>query len=189
MRATRIRWLSEVPLPQLNVDRSHSDRYQEKAPKSWRGARPVPLSPRALEIFRRHASGKAIDDYLFTNQQGAQLSSALVRKSPLGFRRHALRHYAASTWLRLGTPVHEVAEYLGDEARTVLAVYAHVLGEGQRRDHLQRLATAEQTALPRGHLGDTQRIASVTSRSGAPDRAPQRALQRSQDWAIGGHLA
>ena len=55
-----------------------------------------------------------------------------------------LRHFAASTWLRLGTPVHEVAEYLGDDPRTVLAVYAHVLGEGQRRDHAQRL---QQSAL------------------------------------------
>jgi hypothetical protein len=46
----------------------------------------------------------------------------------------------ASTWLRLGTPVHEVAEYLGDDPRTVLAVYAHVLGEDQGREHLRHLA-------------------------------------------------
>jgi integrase len=168
LRAIRVRWLSEVSLPQLNIERSHSDNYAEKAPKSWRGARPVPLSPRALEILRRHAEGKGPDEYLFTNLQGGQLSSALAAKFPLGFRRHALRHYAASTWLRLGTPVHEVAEYLGDEARTVLAVYAHVLGEGQRRDHLDRLASAEQLAADRnvakisprpigGHLGDTRR--------------------------------
>ncbi|MEJ1154685.1 hypothetical protein [Microbacterium marmarense] len=44
---------------------------------------------------------------------------------------------------------------LGDEARTVLAVYAHVLGEGQRRDHLQRLASAEEAETDGGHLGDT----------------------------------
>ena len=66
------------------------------------------------------------------------------RKFPLGFRRHALRHYAASNWLRLGTAVHEVAKYLGDDPRTVLTVYAHVLGEGQRRDFAKRLATAER---------------------------------------------
>jgi integrase len=138
LRAIRVHWLSEVPLAQLGVERSHSDRYEEKAPKSWRGTRPVPLSPRAAAIFRQHAAGKGPDDY------------------PLGFRRHALRHYAASTWLRLGTPVHEVAEYLGDDARTVLAVYAHVLGEGQRRDHVTRLAAAENPGLEgRGHLGDT----------------------------------
>jgi integrase len=157
LRAIRVGWLSEVPLPQLNVERSHSDRYKEKGPKSWRGTRPVPLSPRAQEIFRKHAAGKNPDDYLFTNQQGGQLSVGVVRKFPLGFRRHALRHYAASTWLRLGTPVNEVAEYLGDEARTVLAVYAHILGEGQRRDFVRRLATAESLDNRGGHLGVTQK--------------------------------
>lgn len=96
LRAIRVGWLSEVPLAQLNVERSHSDRYEEKTPKSWRGTRPVPLSPRALAIFRAHTAGKQPDDYLFTNQQGGQLSVGVVRKFPLGFRRHALRHYATT---------------------------------------------------------------------------------------------
>ncbi|MFT4122282.1 MAG: tyrosine-type recombinase/integrase [Microbacteriaceae bacterium] len=156
LRAIRVNWLSEVPLPQLNVERSHSDRYEERAPKSWRGTRPVPLSPRALAIFRHYATGKAAADYLFTNQQGGQLSAGVVRKFPLGFRRHALRHHTASTWLRLGTPLHEVAEYLGDEARTVLAVYAHVLGEGQRRDHVRRLAAAEEFDRKSEHSRDAR---------------------------------
>jgi integrase len=142
-RAARVSWLSVTTLPQLNVGRSHSDSYAEKDPKSWRGTRSIPLSPRAVEIFRAHASGKEKNDYLFTNTFGGQLSVRVARKFPLGFRRHALRHYAASTWLRLGTPINEVAEYLGDDARTVLAVYAHVLGEGQRLDFAQRLAAAE----------------------------------------------
>ena len=157
LRAIRVHWLSEVPLPQLNVERSHSDRYEEKAPKSWRGTRPVPLSPRSLAIFRHYATGKVADDYLFTNQHGGQLSVGVARKFPLGFRRHALRHYAASTWLRLGTPVHEVAEYLGDDARTVLAVYAHVLGEGQRRDHVRRLAAAEEFGQTPEHSAGNRR--------------------------------
>ena len=142
-RAARVHWLSERPFPQLVVDRSHSDRYDEKDPKSWRGTRAIPLSPRAAEIFGTRAAGKSPEDYLFTNRLGSQLSVGTVRKYPLGFVRHALRHYAASTWLRLGTPVNEVAEYLGDDPRTVLAIYAHVLGEGQRRAHAERLAQAE----------------------------------------------
>lgn len=150
-RALRIDALTEVPLPQLLVDRSHSDRYDEKETKTWRGTRTLPLSPRALEIFRQYADGKSTSEYLFTNQRGRQLSVGTVRKFPLGFERHNLRHYAASTWLRLGTPVNEVAEYLGDDPRTVLAVYAHILGEGQRRAHAQRLAHAEA----RERVGDT----------------------------------
>lgn len=142
-RALRADSIARRPLPQLIVERSHSDSYEEKDPKSWRGERAVPLSPRAQELFMKHAQEKASDDYLFTNKHGRQLSVGTVRKYPLGFTRHALRHFAASTWLRLGTPVHEVAEYLGDDPRTVLAVYAHVLGERQREEHAERLARAE----------------------------------------------
>ena len=156
VRAIRVNWLGEVPLPQLNVERSHSDGYDEKDPKSWRGTRSIPVSPRAQSIFCAHAAGKSPDDYLFTNLYGGQLADGVVRKFPLGFRRHALRHYAASTWLRLGTPVHEVAEYLGDEARTVLTVCAHVLGEGQRRDFVQRLAAAERVVKKSGHSTDAR---------------------------------
>jgi integrase len=107
--------------------------------------------------MKQYSAGKAPDDYLFTNEYGGQLSVGVVRKFPLGFRRHALRHYAASTWLRLGTPVNEVAEYLGDDPRTVLAVYAHVLGEDQRRAHLRRVAAAEAAENGGGHLGVTWR--------------------------------
>ncbi|HKT55664.1 MAG TPA: tyrosine-type recombinase/integrase [Microbacterium sp.] len=142
-RALRVDALAEIPFAQLVVTRSHSDRYEEKETKTWRGTRTLPLSPRALEIFRLHSFDKAPDEYLFTNQVGRQLSVGVVNKFPLGFERHSLRHFAASTWLRLGTPIHEVAEYLGDDSRTVLAVYAHILGEGQRRAHAQRLALAE----------------------------------------------
>lgn len=155
LRAMRVSWLIEVPLAQLAVTRSHSDNYDEKDPKSWRGTRLVPLSPRALEIFQKYADGKPADDYLFTNRYGGQLKAGVVRKFPLGFRRHALRHYAASTWLRLGTPVHEVAEYLGDDPRTVLKIYAHILGEGQRRDFVLRLGTAEAAQKQPGHHRDT----------------------------------
>lgn len=156
LRAARVAWLVRDPLPQLSVLRSHSDNYKEKDPKSWRGTRLVPLSPRALEIYEKHASGKRGDDYLFTNQYGGQLRVGVVRKFPIGFRRHALRHYAASTWLRLGTPLHEVAEYLGDDPRTVLKIYAHILGEGQRRDFIRRLTAAEAAQEKSGHSTDTK---------------------------------
>ena len=96
VRAIRVNWLGEVPLPQLNVKRSHSDGYDEKDPKSWRGTRSIPVSPRAQSIFCAHAAGKSPDDYLFTSLYGGQLAVGVVRKFPLGFRRHALRHYAAS---------------------------------------------------------------------------------------------
>ena len=41
--------------------------------------------------------------------------------------------------MRAGIPIHQVAEWLGDDPRTVLKVYAHVLGERQTIDALRRL--------------------------------------------------
>ncbi|MCU1469290.1 MAG: hypothetical protein JWQ39_439 [Glaciihabitans sp.] len=51
------------------------------------------------------------------------------------FRHHALRHLDLAA---PGNPVHEVAEYLGDDACTILA-------------------DAESFGQDRGHLGVTQR--------------------------------
>lgn len=92
---------------------------------------------------------------------------------------HNLRHYAASSWLRLGTPVREVAECLGDDPRTVLAVYAHVLGEDQRRAHADRLARAEDPDSPGAEDADPS-LPQVPISSGDPGdpwrrfRPPQR---------------
>lgn len=54
-------------------------------------------------------------------------------------RPHMLRHYCAPQWLRAGIPINQVAEWLGDDPRTVLKVYAHVLGEQQTLEGLRRL--------------------------------------------------
>ena len=53
---------------------------------------------------------------------------------------HDLRHYAASSWLRAGLPVHQVAKWLGHKnASTLLRIYAHVLGEQQEIAALRHL--------------------------------------------------
>lgn len=89
---------------------------------------------------------------------------------PTLFRRHALRHYIAPTWLRLGAPINEVAEYLGDDQRAVLTTYAHVLGEAQRRDFASRLAAAE-TESPRpvhsAHTFGSESSATSPNRDGS----------------------
>jgi hypothetical protein len=48
--------------------------------KSWRGTRPVPLPPRVVVIYRKHADGKKSGDYLFTNQYGDRFEVGVVRK-------------------------------------------------------------------------------------------------------------
>lgn len=56
-----------------------------------------------------------------------------------------LRHYAASQWLRTGIPVNQVAQWLSDDPRTVLRVFAHVMGEQQDRGPLALLNSREKS--------------------------------------------
>lgn len=145
LRALRVADLQDLPFPAVRVLRAQSDGYAEKAPKSARGRRTVPLVARAHEIARGWAAGKGPTDYLATSATGLQLRGTYFRRavawtttSP-AHTIHDLRHYAASTWLRQGVPINQVAAWLGDDPRTVLKVYAHVLGEAQDIEALRRL--------------------------------------------------
>jgi integrase len=137
LRSLRVRSFQEIPYAAIRVSRAQSDGYEEKGTKTkkWR---PVPLTDRAAAIARGHAAGRNPDEYLFVSTTGKQLSGGLFRKqvrwtqTSSGHTIHDLRHYAASTWLRAGIPVHQVAKWLGHaNPTTTLRVYAHVLGEGQ----------------------------------------------------------
>jgi integrase len=133
-----------LPFPALFVSRSHSDGYQEKSTKN-RERRSVPLVERAHAIARGWAEGKNPGDYLATSVTGLQLRGTYFRRSVAwtttadGYTVHDLRHFAASMWLRNGVPINQVAVWLGDDPRTVLKVYAHVLGEAQDAEALDRL--------------------------------------------------
>jgi integrase len=145
LRALRVADLQDIPFPAIRVLRAQSDGYAEKAPKSARGRRTVPLVARAYEIAREWASGKGPTDYLATSATGLQLRGTYFRRAVAWTTTspdhtiHDLRHYAASTWLRQGIPINQVAAWLGDDPRTVLKVYAHVLGEAQDIEALHRL--------------------------------------------------
>jgi len=47
---------------------------------------------------------------------------------------HALRHTAVSVWLRAGIDVVRVASWIGDDVKTVVATYAHMLPGGDDSD-------------------------------------------------------
>ena len=134
-----------MPFPAAWVRRAQSEGYDEKAPKTGNGERAVPLTDRAREIAREAAAGKRPEAYLFTSPRGRQLRMTLYRRlthwtaTAANKRPHMLRHYCASQWLRPGIPINQVAEWLGDDPRTVLKVYAHVLGERQTIEGLRRL--------------------------------------------------
>lgn len=144
-RALRVSDLQDVPFPAVCVRRAQSEGYDEKAPKTLNGELAVPLTERARQIAREAAAGKRPDSYLFTSPKGRQLRMNLHRRftkwttTAPRKRPHMLRHYCASQWLRAGIPINQVAEWLGDDPRTVLKVYAHVLGEQQTTGGLRRL--------------------------------------------------
>lgn len=154
LRALRVADLQDLPFPAVRVLRAQSDGYAEKAPKSARGRRTVPLVARAYEIAREWASGKGPMDYLATSATGLQLRGTYFRRAVAWTTTspehtiHDLRHYAASTWLRQGIPINQVAAWLGDDPRTVLKVYAHVLGEAQDMEALHRLNAALPSHSP-----------------------------------------
>lgn len=158
-RALRVSDLQDVPFPAAWVRRAQSEGYDEKAPKTDNGERVVPLTDRARELARTAAAGKRPEDYLFTSPSGRQLRMTLYRRltrwsaTPPRKRPHMLRHYCASQWLRAGIPINQVAEWLGDDPRTVLKVYAHVLGERQTIEGLRRLHE-----LASGPLRDPQAV-------------------------------
>lgn len=148
LRALRVADVFSEPLPQLRVNKAHSDNYRQKGTKTGR-SRLVPLTARALEIAAERQDGRPQDAYLFTGIAGRQLRGNLFHRlvefgaTGPGRTVHDLRHYAASHWLRAGIPVHQVAKWLGHaNPNTTLRVYAHVLGEAQ-----DRLAVAQLDAL------------------------------------------
>jgi len=162
-RAARVRDVQDLPFPSVRVYRTQSDGYSEKAPKTDRSQRTIPLVDRAREIAATFSAGKKPDGYLFTTITGRQLRANLYRRytrwgeTARGRHVHHLRHFAASEWLRRGVPVNQVAAWLGDDPRTVLKVYAHVMGEQQDREALALLNDSESGASLRlGKTGETR---------------------------------
>lgn len=115
-----------------------------KAPKRERSYRTVPLTPEAVAALKAWRKTQAAErlkagplwstgwpDLVFTTERGnAQwgnrywhvLTKALPAAHP-----HALRHTYATHLLEAGTPIHHVAELLGDTVATVEKTYSHVL--------------------------------------------------------------
>lgn len=117
------------------------------APKSSRSRRTVALDPETVEALRRHREtqllerGFAVDAYqdrdlVFCDQLGSPVYPSRLtecfakqRKAagiPTGTL-HTLRHTCATLALTSGVPVHIVAARLGDDPKTVLGTYAHLL--------------------------------------------------------------
>jgi integrase len=116
-------------------------------PKSARSRRTVALDPQTVDALRAHRVTQVLErdfagpaytdrDLVFADPLGEPISPQRLtewfsdhRKAagiPTGSL-HTLRHTAATLALTAGVPVHIVAARLGDDAKTVLATYAHLL--------------------------------------------------------------
>lgn len=132
-------------------------------PKSARSRRTVALDPETVEALRQHRDTQLLErdfagggyedrDLVFADELGEPIHPQRLtewfgqhRKAtgiPTGTL-HILRHTAATLALTVGVPVHIVAARLGDDPKTVLSTYAHLLPQS---DELaaERVAAALQ---------------------------------------------
>lgn len=115
-----------------------------KAVKRERSYRTVPLAPEAvaeLKAWRKIQAAEQLaagelwstewPGLAFTNPEGVPVRVDTYRhvlgRVMGGAHPHRLRHTYATHLLEAGTPIHHVAELLGDSVATVEATYSHVL--------------------------------------------------------------
>ena len=115
-----------------------------KAPKRDRSHRTVPLAPEAVDALRSWRKAQAAEQLaagplwspdwpglVFTNPEGlprrVDTFRHALRRTLDGAHPHRLRHSYATALLEAGTPIHHVAELLGDSVATVESTYSHVL--------------------------------------------------------------
>jgi len=102
------------------------------------GAREVPIPPQLVAILREWVGERSLsgDDFLFRTRQGNPPSPsnwwrALRRATDLAgappMRIYDCRHAAATTWLRAGVPLGEVAKRMGHSVETLVSTYVGAL--------------------------------------------------------------
>jgi integrase len=135
-------------------------------PKSNRSRRTVALDPETVEALRKHRDTQLLErdfasdayqdrDLVFADELGGSIHPQRLtewfgqhRKAagiPSGTL-HTLRHTAATLALTSGVPVHIVAARLGDDPKTVLSTYAHLMPQS---DELAAERVAVAASAPR----------------------------------------
>jgi integrase len=134
----------------IHVTEADIDFDEPGEPKT--GPRIVPIPPELVDVLRAwlEDNGFSVDDLLFRTRTGAaptrsNWARALHRAqrecgSP-ELRVYDCRHAAATTWLRAGVPLGEVAKRMGHSVETLVSTYAGVL-EGDETLGNQRISAA-----------------------------------------------
>jgi integrase len=117
------------------------------APKVRRSRRTIALDTQTVDVLREHRATQQLErafaadaytdrDLVFADELGGpihpqRLTEAFARHRkaagiPTGTL-HTLRHSAATLALVAGVPIHIIAARLGDDPKTILTTYAHLL--------------------------------------------------------------
>jgi len=121
----------------LDVREADIDWDEPGDPKT--GPRSVPIPPVLVRTLREWISDKGLSDpkeLLFRTRTGARPSESTWRRAwhrgleavgQPALRVYDCRHAAATTWLRAGVPLGEVARRLGHNVQTLVSTYVGAL--------------------------------------------------------------
>jgi integrase len=122
-------------------------------PKSSRSRRTVALDVGTIAALRRHRETQILErdfagdaytdaDLVFAEPVGSPIHPQSLTKAFAHERKlagiptgtlHVLRHTAATIALTNGVPLHVVARRLGDDPKTMLETYAHLLPQSDEQ--------------------------------------------------------
>jgi hypothetical protein len=138
-----------VPDPEagtISISRTYSRRFGAGPPKSKHSKRTIRV-PVVVGPILTAAAGSRDSGPLFLTGNGRPFAKSLVQRAfkrllnnlGLTYRNvHQLRHSVATALISNGTPLGDVAKYLGDSVATVVKTYLHPSGANPAAD-LDRL--------------------------------------------------
>jgi integrase len=143
------------------IDVTEADVSFDEPGEPKTGARQVPIPPRLVAELRVwvETGGFEAEDLLFRTRNGRRptasnwarsLKRACNAAGAPSMRVYDCRHAAATTWLRAGAPLGEVAKRLGHSVETLVSTYVGAL-DGDEAMANERIERAVE-----GHSGDGQ---------------------------------
>jgi integrase len=150
-----VRW-SDLDLDkgQLNISRRVDAYYDEGAPKTAAGVRPVPISGQlvaSLRAWKMRSKFKKPDDLVFPNSQGKHIGHdnfikrkflpLVARLDDARFNWHALRHFAVSCWIEAGLAPKTVQTFAGHASLQItMDRYGHLFPSDDHRRAMNQIA-------------------------------------------------
>lgn len=144
------------------IDVTEADVSFDESGKPKTGPRSVPIPRQLVDLLRvwvdEHGTGP--DDLLFRTRTGRRptssnwsraLQRALAKVGRPPMRIYDCRHAAATTWLRAGVPLGEVAKRMGHSVETLVSTYVGALDgdESLANDRIDEVLGSESSRRAR----------------------------------------